>query len=478
MKKNIPSVSAIASAIGEDAINVAAGAMLLVWMAGFRRPDWPGTTALLGHVGVGKTTTALLISQVLAGLGGSPFERIREGLRMAIRGDLRMALAEAWRAACKAGGFSANEGMPVIHWLPYAAEPYDVRGAPRVVIDPHGRAWTVSAPPAEVLVALEQEGGIVLIDDLPLAPEEVQRSLLPLLGEGRLPAQTRPGESFRLRPGWRVVVTGNFPDQARGARPIPDAVRNRMAILRMEYGALPPETGLEQSDPATEERLARFVREQSPVWREIFGWHPVVVAFLELHPVFSSPAHHPSVLAFPSLRTLGVVSDLWWTLEGILPEVTGAARARLESFLQAAVLGLIGAEAGEALLAFWKTMTERKLPTPLDIMEAGGRLPVPEGLDTRQAFYLVRAAEAAIRLSVSIGKGHEGQALSQSIWFLLRLADAFSCQPETLGPVDQIAAALSSLARGIPGFWERVRAAAPEALEAMARHPGLSRILG
>lgn len=477
MKKNIPSVSIISAAAGEDASTTAVGTILLVWMAAFRRPDWPGTVALLGHVGVGKTTTALLISRILSELKGNPFERIREALRIALRGEMRQVLAEAWQAACQAGELPASAGMPVIHWLPYAAEPYDVRGAPRVVVDPSGRAWTISAPPAEVFAALEHEGGVVVVDDLPLAPEDVQRSLLPLLGEGRLPAQIRLGEPFRLRPGWRVVVTGNFPGQAQGARPIPDPIRNRMVILRMEYGALPPETGTGQPDPATQERLARFVREQSPVWREVFGWHPLVVAFLEMHPHFAAPPpDQASVLAFPSLRTLGMVSDILWTVEGLLPDVPGGApRARLEAYLRAALLGLIGAEAGEALLAFRKAMADSLLPSPLDILEGAGD--VPEALDAARAFYLVRAAEAAARLAAAGDPRREGRGLARAIRFLLRLADAFCCRPEALGPVDQMAAALSSLARSIPEFWARVQAADPGLPGELAHHPGLLRIL-
>lgn len=479
IRKNIPSLSLLAPR-EEDQSGAAAGAVLLTWLAAFRRPDWPGTAALLGDLGVGKTTTAALMFRILQELPGSPFERIREALRIALMGDMRRAMAGAWEALCRNGGIPEKAGMPVVHWLPYAAEPYDVRGAPRVVVDPDGRAWTVSAPPAELQAAVAHEGGLVLVDDLPLATEEVQRSLIPLLGEGRLPAQTRPGEPFRLPRGWRVLVTGNFPDQAQGARPIPDAVRNRMAILRMEYGVLHPEAPSAGPDPAAVERLAAFVRDQSPAWREVFGWHPLLVAFLELHPQFAAPPKdHAGVLAFPSSRTLGIVSDLLWSAEGLLPEASGdAARARLEAYLRAAVLGLVGAEAGEALLGFRKAMAERRLPSPLDILEGAEGLEVPEGLEAAQAFYLVRAAEAAVRLAASIrDPQREGPALARAVRFLLRLADAFRRRPEALGPIDQVAAALSSLARSVPEFWARVHAADPGLPGELARHPGLLRIL-
>lgn len=462
---NIPSVPALAKGWATEAV---LGAVALSWAAA-RRPstrDWPGSTFLWGPVGVGKTTAGHLLPRVLALVGDEdPFGDV---VRAVIRGDGSRLIEEAM-------ALPAGRAWPLIRLQVQTMEPVDVRGIPHVVHTPEG-AWAIFPPPGDFYPLALHERGVILVDDFPQGEPAVMRALASILGEGRVPAQAEPGRPLAVPPGWRILATGNFPDENDGAFPVGDFLRNRMVHLHLRSEAYYPQAW---ARPSSSPDRAQYVRGEARRWLRAFGYHPMVVAFLESHPEWvEAGAEARELLGFPTQRSWAMVSGIAWAEEEIAAR--GEARERLEVLLSLTVYGAVGAEAGQAFLAFRQAIREAHLPTPLEILERGEAAPLPaarggKALEASGAiYYALRAAEAAIMASLHEARSGNLASLGRAMAYLARLGDRLARDG---GAIDLLAAVLAALVR-TEGFALLARQASPEAWSRLAANEALRRVLG
>lgn len=321
---------------------------------------------------------------------------------------------------------------------PSTLEPVDVRGGVVTVEDETGRQYSMVTIPVDFKPIIRIPMGVVLIDDLPLSNPGVMTALRLILQEGRIHAKDKNGQQIMFPPGWRMLITGNFPQQSTMAAEVPDLVRNRFIHICMDvpdddYDWLAvrnDEGGQDQMAEEDEERKKRmkdhemFILDKN-MMRHL---HPDVASFLIHHRKYARMSTLADELAFPTVRTISYVSAImkeyiWFLSTRRLNE---SQRDVLELVKNTCITGAIGAQAADDFLKFISTVITLRVPQAPDILRNGIRCISAEFMSGSEIDRLQKAFNYAIR--------HWAQAFHTSLLHIERkLTDAGLLDESTVG---------------------------------------------
>lgn len=145
--------------------------------------------------------------------------------------------------------------------------PIDLKGLPYLKDMGDGRKESCWARPA---ILPEAGEGILFLDELNLAPREVQQAAYQLLTERRV-------GDHRLGDGWKLIAAGNRPEDGAGVAPIPSPLVTRFLHLG-KGGDIPRFTNLPDKGVFNMDDLEEVSMQERSYM------HPEVIAFLRFKP--------------------------------------------------------------------------------------------------------------------------------------------------------------------------------------------------
>lgn len=211
-------------------------------------------------------------------------------------------------------------------------DPVDLRGLPMVLGDK--THWVIPE-------FLPRDGeGILLIDELPSAPQMVQAAFYQLILDRRI------GE-YILPDGWDVIAAGN-PASERGVHfAMPRPLRNRFMHVTLE--------------PDLKDWCS---------WAVVNLIHPVIIAFLRFRPHLLLEPGDKDANAWPSPRSWAMASKV------LLAWAVRHNNSFKDELLMFQLAGVIGEAATSELISFLRLYTE--LPSTDEIVLNPTTAPVPE----------------------------------------------------------------------------------------------------
>lgn len=259
---------------------------------------------------------------------------------------------------------------------PSTIEPVDVRGAVTLREDESGTQYSTTAVPVDFMPILRFPLGIFMIDDLPFGKPDVMTALRLIIQEGRIHSRDESGEHMFFPAGWRILITGNFPEQSTMAAEVPDVVRNRIVHLGIDVpeeftdivprASQPRKEGDEKNRKKAAARLVLDVHMMQNLQADM-------AAFLIENRQYLRMEAADDRLASPTLRTLSYVSAIMKEYLWVIThrDLDPTQRAVLEQVVRACVFGAIGMEAADSFLKFAENVLALRVPRTPDILTMG-----------------------------------------------------------------------------------------------------------
>jgi hypothetical protein len=189
-------------------------------------------------------------------------------------------------------------------------ESVDFRGVPAADLKTNTTKWLT--PDELPRVDRDGKNGILMLDDLPTAPANVQAVCFPLVLEGRV-------GDYRLPDGWIAIATGNQMKDRAATHRMPTALRNRFAHILVQV------------------ELDSFI-----AWSVANNVHPKVIAFVrfmakrDLSYLHRMPRGDEN--AFPTPRSI---------------VACGKFADKLPNIRQHLLTGLVGRDVGSEMHSFF-----------------------------------------------------------------------------------------------------------------------------
>ena len=246
-------------------------------------------------------------------------------------------------------------------------DPVDLRGLPTVSGDK--THWVIPE-------FLPRDGeGVLLIDELPSAPQMVQASFYQLILDRRI------GE-YVLPDGWDVIAAGNRASDRGVHFAMPRPLRNRFKHVTLE--------------PDLKEWCS---------WAVVSHIHPAIIAFLRLRPNLLLDEEDKDAFSWPTPRSWEMASK---TLKAWMARHNNSVT---DTLLMSQLSGDVGEGAASELMASLRLYSE--LPSPEEIVLNPKSAPVPD------------EASAAIAVATSLGRFMNDQNIVQIDQYLARMTPEY-----------------------------------------------------